>query len=141
MIKFKRLHKDAIIPKYMTPGASGFDLYSIEPVSLEQGQTMTVRTGLAVQLPVGYEMQIRPRSGMSIKFPGYISNSPATIDADYRGELKIIMTATVWPIKLRSGIRIAQGVVSPVAQFLIEEAAELDPTLRGAGGFGSTGVE
>jgi dUTP pyrophosphatase len=90
-VKIKRLHPDAVVPKYATPGSAGFDLVAIEDVIIEPGKTKLVRTGLAFEIPDGFEMQIRPRSGISLKTPLRIANSPGTIDSDFRGEVGIIV--------------------------------------------------
>lgn len=148
-IKFKQLHPDAVLPKYATPGASGFDLVAIEDISLAAGVTKLVKTGLSVEIPEGYELQIRPRSGISLKTPLRIPNSPGTVDFDFRGEVCVIMTNTsvafnesdgwskVYTIK--KGDRIAQGVICPVVQAELEFVEELSQTERGSGAYGSTG--
>ena len=138
----KRLHEDAKIPKYQSDKASGFDLHALEDVKIDSLTVNIIRTGLAIQLPPDTEMVIRPRSGLSVKFPGYVANSPGTIDEDYRGEIMIIAYNPKWnaDIYVKKGDRIAQGVVCPVIRCEIEEG-ELDETERGGGGFGSTGIE
>jgi len=151
-IKFKKLCPDAVVPKYATPGASGFDLVAVEDVTLFPGETKLVKTGLAVDVGPGYEMQVRPRSGLSLKTALRVANSPGTIDSDYRGEVCVIMsnsssTTAVGmgfepnTIYILKGDRIAQGVICPVVQADIEVVDDLDDTARGAGGFGSTGVK
>uniref|UniRef100_A0A6M3LJR3 dUTP diphosphatase n=1 Tax=viral metagenome TaxID=1070528 RepID=A0A6M3LJR3_9ZZZZ len=141
-VKFKRIHEDAIIPKYAYDGDSGFDLSSIEDVDIQPLETVLVNTGLSIELPVGTELQIRPRSGLSTKFNNYISNSPGTVDSSYKGIIFIMIRNNtfnkVW--KIKKGDRIAQGVVCPVINCEIEEINELLPTTRGADGFGSTGI-
>lgn len=148
-VKIKKLHPDATIPKYATGGAAGFDLVAIEDVTIFPGRTALIKTGLAVEIEEGYEMQIRPRSGTSLKTSLRIANSPGTIDSDYRGEVGIIATniatesysviSVAPPIIIKKGDRIAQGVIAPVirADFVLVE--ELSDTNRGEGGFGSTG--
>jgi len=162
-IKFKKLHKDAIIPSYQTAGASGFDFHALSTIKIAPGETKLVRTGLAVSLPEGFaphgefpicgdvrqidwELQVRPRSGLSLKTPLRVANSPGTVDRDYRGEIGIIITnlavpgPDVQPITIKKGDRIAQGVICPVMRADIEEADELPETDRGEGGYGSTGT-
>lgn len=168
-VKVKRLHKAAVIPKYATTGSAGFDLVATEDVIIEPGETKLVPTGLAFEIPVGYEMQIRPRSGISLKTKLRVANAPGTIDSDYRGEVCVIITNIaedscgnvmqylthidgldyrteheLYPNEtylIRKGDRIAQGVMQrvPIAKFI--EVDEIDETTRCAGGFGSTGVE
>lgn len=140
-LKFKKIKPEAIIPKYQTTGASGFDLHSIENIPIPAGRTTTVGTGLAVQVPDGYELQVRPRSGLSRDTGLMIKNSPGTIDSDYRGEIKIIFynTGERYGHYINYGDRIAQGVLVPIVQAEIEEVEELDETERQANGFGSTG--
>lgn len=154
-VKFKKLHPDAIIPAYAHDGDAGFDLCCIESCVIMPGETVLVRTGLAVQLPVGTEMQIRPRSGLALKTPYFIKNAPGTIDAGYRGELGIIVSnmpnvlyddkkhpipGTTQYIKFSQGDRIAQGVVKPVLLCELLEVDELGDSERGESGFGSTGI-
>ena len=141
-VQVKRLpHGNGLeLPRYATGGAAGMDLVSAETVTLQPGARHAVATGLAVAIPHGYEIQVRPRSGLALKHGITVPNTPGTIDSDYRGELKIIMInhgADAFPIA--RGDRIAQLVVSPVTQGKWEEVEELDDTERGAGGFGSTG--
>lgn len=146
-IRIKKLHEDAVIPKYQTNGASGFDLHALEDVILHEAQTKLVRTGLAIDVGPGYELQVRPRSGLSLKTPLRVANSPGTVDSDFRGEICVIMTNTIPLIRgtalegivIKKGDRIAQGVVCPVVQADIEVVDYLDDTERGSGGFGSTG--
>lgn len=157
-IQIKKLHPDAEIPKYATLGSSGFDLVAIEDVEFSPGSTKLVKTGLAVNAGPGYEMQVRPRSGMSLKTPMRVANTPGTVDSDYRGEVCVIMTHTgskhvqsdspvtmdvYFPKEdyyfVKKGDRIAQGVIVAVERAEIEVVDELDNTDRGAGGFGSTG--
>ena len=141
-IKIKKLHEDAVIPKYATQGSSGFDLSALEDMTFRAGETKLVKTGLSFEIPLGLEMQIRPRSGISLKTTFRVSNAPGSIDADYRGEVCVILTNTsnnaVYHIP--KGERIAQGMICPVIQAQFEVVEELSDTARGAGGFGSTGV-
>jgi dUTP pyrophosphatase len=149
-IHVRRLHPDAIIPKYQTPGASGFDLHAIEDTLIQPGETKLVRTGIAVDVGRGYELQVRPRSGLSLKTPIRVANAPGTIDSDYRGEVSVIIHllphfmneggyAFVGPYRVNKGDRIAQGVVCPVVQADLEVTDELASSQRGEQGFGSTG--
>lgn len=141
-IKIKKLIPDAKIPEYKSDGASGFDLYASEDVVIPTGSTCLVPTGISVEIPEGYEMQIRPRSGLSLNSPIRIANTPGTIDSDYRGEIKVIVwnTDTYCPITIKKHSRIAQGVIVPVIKAKFEEVEDLNITERGSGGFGSTGV-
>jgi dUTP pyrophosphatase len=132
------------LPSYESAGAAGMDLRAAveAPVVLEPGARSAVPTGLMIALPPGYEGQVRPRSGLALRQGVTALNSPGTIDADYRGEVKVILinhgTATVTIVR---GDRIAQLVVAPVVQTQWAEVASLDPTGRGEGGFGSTGSQ
>lgn len=142
-LKIKKLESRAKIPYYQTKGAAGFDLHSIDTVSIQAGSTMLVRTGLAFEIPEGYELQIRPRSGMSAKTKVRISNSPGTIDSDYRGEVKIIVDNISQnqadSYRIQEGDRIAQAILQKVEQAEFEQVDELSNTKRGSGGFGSSG--
>lgn len=146
-VNFKRLTLDAVVPKYQTEDAAGFDLHSTEWVELQPGQTKTVGTGLSFEIPSGYELQIRPRSGLSLKTKMRVANSPGTIDADYRGEVKVIVdnisncsfgAESSNLISICPGDRIAQAVLVPVYRAFLVEKEELSETQRGEGGFGST---
>lgn len=166
-MKVKKLHPDAVIPKYAKPGDSGFDLTAVEDTIICPGETVKIRTGLAFEIPSGFEMQIRPRSGVTSGTK--LRVQLGTIDAGYRGQVGIIvdniaqaeyhegdlvydegligidgtMAVAGWypdgSYIIRKGDRIAQGVLTVVAQTTFEEADELDETERGAGGFGHTG--
>lgn len=130
------------LPEYQSAGAAGFDIKSIISITLLPGETQVIDTGLFFAIPQGYEMQIRPRSGLAAKYQLTVLNSPGTIDSDYRGELKIILTnlgSSVYSVAF--GDRIAQGVISAVIQCKFKQTSELPPTERGSGGFGSTGVK
>ena len=146
MIKvlIKRLSKTAIIPKYETSGSSGMDISAnIESViKILPGKTSIIPTGFAVSIPSGYEIQIRPRSGLAAKNSLSVLNTPGTIDADYRGEIKVILINHGDQIfEVENGTRIAQMVVSPVKQVQLKEVENLETTNRGKGGFGSTGTK
>lgn len=141
-VQVKRLpHGEGLdLPRYATSGAAGMDILSAEDVTLAPGARHAVATGLAVAIPTGYEVQVRPRSGLALKHGISVPNTPGTIDSDYRGELKVIMInhgAEDFPIQ--RGDRVAQLVLAPVTQAAWDEVSELDDTERGAGGFGSTG--
>jgi len=139
-IKFKKLHVSAVIPRYQSTGAAGFDFHSIEDAELVAGKVILVATGLSCEMPEGYELQIRCRSGLAAKSGVFLVNGIGTVDCDYRGEIKVILsTCSTQPILLKAGERIAQGVISPVSQAEILEVNELTDTQRGVGGFGSTG--
>ena len=139
-LKIKKLNKEAIIPKYQTELAAGFDLHSIEEYVLKKGERKLIKTGLAFEIEDGYEVQIRPRSGLAFKHGITVLNSPGTIDADYRGEIMVLLiNLGDEDFEIKKGERIAQAVVAPVVQAKFEEVEELSSTKRGAGGFGSTG--
>ncbi len=128
------------LPAYATSGAAGMDVVSAEDVTLAPGARHAVATGLAMAIPHGFEVQVRPRSGLALKHGITVPNTPGTIDSDYRGELKVILiNHGTDPFEIRRGDRIAQLVLAPVVQAGWVEVSELDETARGAGGFGSTG--
>lgn len=146
LVRIRRLpHAEGLaLPAYETAGAAGCDLRAAlaedAPVSLRPGERTLVPTGLQLALPEGWEAQIRPRSGLAAKFGLTCLNSPGTIDADYRGEVKVILiNHGAEEFVIRRGERIAQMVIAPVWQAQFEEADTLDETARGEGGFGSTG--
>ena len=142
-IEVKRLpHGEGLpLPAYATAGAAGMDVVSAEDVTLAPMARHAVATGLALAIPDGFEVQVRPRSGLALKNGVTLPNTPGTIDSDYRGELKCIMiNLGADPFEIRRGDRIAQLVVAPVQIGRMVEVAELGETVRGAGGFGSTGV-
>jgi len=135
--------KDLPLPSYATPDSAGMDLRSAsnDPIVLASGQRVLVPTGLVVEIPRGFEGQVRPRSGLALKNGISLVNSPGTIDSDYRGELKVIMINFGQDhFTINYGDRIAQFVVAPVVQVQIQEAGELSSSERGEGGFGSTGL-
>lgn len=141
VLKFKKLTEMATIPKYATEGSAGFDLHSAEDIVLQPKETKIVKTGLSCEIPVGCEMQVRPRSGFAVENNILIKNSPGTIDSDYRGEIGIILyNYGIIAVKISCGDRIAQGIISEYARVDIEETEELSETERGSGGFGSTGT-
>ncbi|MBO1079865.1 dUTP diphosphatase [Roseomonas haemaphysalidis] len=144
VIAVRRLpHAEGLpLPAYATPGAAGFDLLAavLEPLVIPPGGRALVPTGLQMALPEGYELQIRPRSGLALKHGITLPNSPGTIDEDYRGEVGVIVLNTgTAPFTVERGARIAQGVLAPVVRGGWAEVDTLPETARGGGGFGSTG--
>ncbi len=132
---------DLPLPTYATDGAAGMDVVSAEDLVLAPGARHAVATGFAIAIPDGFEVQVRPRSGLALKHGITCLNTPGTIDSDYRGEVKVILAnlgTTPFPIK--RGDRIAQLVAAPVQRAIFAEVSSLDETTRGSGGFGSTGV-
>ena len=128
------------LPRYATDGAAGMDVLSAEDVTLAPGGRHAVATGLSVAIPGGYEIQVRPRSGLAFKHGISVPNTPGTVDSDYRGELKVILiNHGSEDFTIARGDRIAQLVLAPVTQARWSEVDQLDATARGAGGFGSTG--
>ncbi len=141
-VRIKRLpHGHGLdLPAYATDGAAGMDILAAEGVTLRPGQRHAVATGLSVAIPHGYEIQVRPRSGLALKHGISVPNTPGTIDSDYRGELKIILiNHSDTDFAIARGDRIAQLVLAPVTIARWDEVEELDATTRGDGGFGSTG--
>ena len=141
-VRLKRLpHGEGLeLPRYATQGAAGMDVLAAEDVTLAPGGRHAVATGLSVAIPPGYEIQVRPRSGLALKHGISVPNTPGTIDSDYRGELKVILINHGGePFAIHRGDRVAQLVLAPVTLAEWDEVGELDETARGAGGFGSTG--
>ncbi len=133
------------LPDYASKAAAGLDLLAAiaatEKITLQSGKWGLVPTGLKLQVPEGYEAQVRPRSGLALKHGVTVLNAPGTIDADYRGEVGVVLVNHgPEPFEITRGMRIAQLVVAPVAHVVLEEAESLTDTARGAGGYGSTGV-
>ncbi|MGI6576379.1 MAG: dUTP diphosphatase [bacterium] len=144
VVKVKRLAhaKDLPMPQYMTAGASGYDLFAALETKAEllPMQRVLIPTGLVMAIPAGYEGQVRPRSGLALKHGVTVLNSPGTIDADYRGEIKVLLiNLGEEPFIVRRGDRIAQLVIQPVVKTVLQMETELEDTVRGAGGFGHTG--
>ncbi|MBB3861951.1 dUTP pyrophosphatase [Novosphingobium hassiacum] len=132
--------EDLPLPAYATEGAAGMDVVAAEDVMLAPGMRHAVATGLSVAIPHGYEIQVRPRSGLAFKYGVTVPNTPGTIDSDYRGELKVLLiNHGPETFAIRRGDRVAQLVVAPVTRGTWLEVGELDETARGEGGFGSTG--
>ena len=143
-IQIKKLSITVSIPKYETPGSSGMDIAAhIEnAITINPGEKAIVSTGFSMAIPKGYEVQIRPRSGLAAKKNITVLNTPGTIDADYRGEIKVILiNLGKEKFIIKNGERIAQRVVCPVVQADLEEVKELPKTVRGLDGFGSTGTK
>lgn len=142
-LKFRKLHPEAKAPEYSTPGSAGLDLRAVLPhtIYLQPGVRFTCPTGIAIELPDGFEAQIRPRSGLAMKHGVTVLNSPGTVDADFRGEIKVILiNHGEQAFEINSGDRIAQMVIAPVMKAELEQAGTLADTERGEGGFGSTGT-
>ena len=142
-ILIKRLSKDVVLPKYETEGSSGLDLAANtdKQIKILPGKSEIISTGLAVAIPKNFEIQIRPRSGLAAKSQISVLNTPGTIDADYRGELKVILINLSDKVfVVEKGLRIAQMVLCPVVKAKLKEVTELENTERGSGGFGSTGI-
>ncbi|MRR10548.1 dUTP diphosphatase [bacterium] len=139
----QRLSRCALLPSYATAHAAGMDLHAAveRPVILRPGEIRLIPTGLALQIPRGFEGQVRPRSGLALKHGISIVNAPGTIDPDYRGEVGVVLiNLGRKPFAIDPGDRIAQLVIAPVARAVLREARSLRATRRGAGGFGHTGV-
>lgn len=144
MMRFRRLPHAADLPApaYMTAHSAGMDLYAAceTAVTVAPGEIRLVPTGLIVEIPPGFEGQVRARSGLALKHGLMLPNAPGTIDSDYRGELQVIVgNCSREPLTITRGMRFAQLVISPVAHVQVEEVAELSETRRSAGGFGHTG--
>ena len=143
-ILIKRLSKDVALPKYETEGSSGLDLAANtdKQIKILPGKSEIIPTGLAVAIPKNFEIQIRPRSGLAAKSQISVLNTPGTIDADYRGELKVILINLSDKVfVVEKGLRIAQMVLCPVVKATLKEVTKLENTERGSGGFGSTGIK
>ena len=141
-VRIKRLSPHAVTPRYQSEHAAGMDLHAAigQPVTIQPGAIEMIPCGFAVALPIGYEAQIRPRSGLASKWGISIPNAPGTIDSDYRGQVvATLINHGAEPFVIEPKMRIAQMVIAPVARGAVEEVEELDETVRGSGGFGSTG--
>lgn len=140
IVNFKRLHPDAVLPIHQTPGSSGADVCSVEDMIIPAGKIGLVPLGFAVSLTCGTEMQVRPRSGLALKHGVTVLNTPGTVDADYRGEVKVILiNLGEKDFEIKKGDRVAQVVLCWVAPGTYVEKEMLNETDRGSGGFGSTG--
>ena len=141
-VLIKKLNPSVKLPSYKTEGASGMDLMAFieKPIKIESGKSCLVPTGLSVAFPEKYEIQIRPRSGLAAKNNISVLNTPGTIDSDYRGELKVILfNHGNKDFVINNNDRVAQMVLTPIIKMELEETNELPKTIRGVGGFGSTG--
>jgi dUTP pyrophosphatase len=140
VLKVKKLKEDVKLPVYSTDGSAGLDLFSAEEVEIPAGQWKLVGTGISIELPDGFEAQVRPRSGLALKGITVL-NTPGTIDPDYRGEVKVILfNVSDQNFKVEKGMKIAQLVISKFERVKVEVVDKLSDTKRGEGGFGSTGV-
>lgn len=143
-ILIKKLSDKASLPKYETPGSAGMDIAACldDNIVIRPGDSKIIPTGISLSIPRGFEVQIRPRSGLAAKRNITVLNTPGTIDSDYRGEIKVILiNLSKIEFCVENTMRIAQMVVCPVTQVDLEEAIELDKTKRGSDGFGSTGTK
>ncbi len=141
-VKYKKLRELAVVPSYQTEHAAGMDLFSAndDPTTIGVGEIAMIPLGFAMALPDHYEAQVRPRSGIASKFGITLPNAPGTIDADYRGECCVpLINHGSEPFVVEPNMRIAQMIIAPVVQASFEVVEELDETIRGSGGFGSTG--
>lgn len=138
LIQFNRVHPDAVLPRKAHANDAGYDIFTVEDVLIEKGPPKLVRTGWALSIPSGWKLDIRPRSGLSLKTGLIIKNSPGTIDSSYRGEVGVICSTLCDTVVLEKGQAFAQFVLSPVWDFVVDIVNSLDPTDRGSEGFGST---
>ena len=140
-MRIKRVHEKSILPRYSHPGDAGMDLFSVEDKVIKPGERTIVGTGLQVEVPEGFELQLRPRSGLAIKKGITLVNTPGTVDAGYRGEIGLIMiNHSKEDFEIKQGDRIAQAVLTRFETAEMEETQELSDSSRGVSGFGSTGV-
>lgn len=142
MVLVQKLHDAAVLPVYSHPGDAGADLATVEAFTLQPGERRLVPTGLAIALPAGYAAFVHPRSGLAAKHGVTIVNAPGTVDAGYRGEIKVCLlnTDSEHPVSFNVGDRIAQLVIQPVSEASFAPAERLPGSYRGQGGFGSTGL-
>lgn len=141
MIKIMKIDPDAILPSKAHPTDAGYDLYAVQTLTIQPGESALVGTGIAMALPTATEAQVRPRSGIALKHQVTVLNAPGTIDADYRGEVKVILiNHGRVSFQIEKGMKIAQMVIAPVLATQLSEASSLDDTQRGEGGFGSSGM-
>ncbi len=139
-LKITKLNLKATIPQYKHENDSGLDLVSIETVEIPAGESKLIKTGISIELPPNTEAQIRPRSGLALKHQITVLNTPGTVDEGYRGEIGVILiNHGKTSFQVTEGMRIAQMVIAPIIRVKIEEVEELSDTIRGKGGFGSTG--
>lgn len=141
-LKISKIDSEALIPSYAHEDDAGMDLYSIEEMEIEPSCTVLIRTGIKIELPIGTEAQIRPRSGLALKHGITVLNSPGTIDAGYRGEIAVILINHSKEIfVIEKHMKIAQMVIKPIYKVKIIETNDLTDSQRGQGGFGSTGLK
>jgi dUTP pyrophosphatase len=141
LLKVLKLRADAVAPHYAHPGDAGLDLFACEARELAPGDSAVIKTGIAIALPPGTEGQVRPRSGLAAKHAVTVLNTPGTIDEGYRGEVGVILiNHGRSKFAVEPGMKIAQLVIKPVCRVDMREVGELDDTVRGTGGFGSTGM-
>ncbi|MBN2127824.1 MAG: dUTP diphosphatase [Candidatus Diapherotrites archaeon] len=141
-LKIMKIHSDAVIPKYAHEGDAGMDLYSVEETVLNPNETKLIATGIKLAIPIGFEVQVRPKSGLAANHGITVLNTPGTIDAGYRGEVKVILiNHSGKEFRIEKGSKIAQMVLKKVEFAEIEEVTELDETKRSENGFGSTGLK
>ncbi len=141
-IKVKKLNKDAILPHYEHEGDAGMDVYSAEDKIIKAGKRELISTGLAFEIPLGYEIQVRPKSGLALKHGLTLPNTPGTLDSGYRGELKIlVLNLSDKNYRVEKGKKIAQLILAKYEKAYVEEAEELSESERGSKGFGSTGLD
>lgn len=139
-LKVKLIKEDAKLPQYANPGDAGLDLFSVEEKIIKPGEFELISTGISLELPPGTEAQVRPRSGLALKHGITLLNSPGTIDEGYRGEVKVMLiNHGKREFKVEKHMRIAQMVVAPVTRMNVIEVEEISDSVRGEGGFGSTG--
>lgn len=143
VVKIRLLNEHAKLPEYQTVGAAGADIFAAfdgPPIEIPPSDRALVSTGIALEIPIGMEGQVRPRSGLAVKHGITVLNAPGTIDSDYRGEVKVVLfNASAETFTVNSGDRIAQLVLAPVLRATFEQTSDLSETGRGSGGFGSTG--
>ncbi len=140
-LNIRKLHPAAILPQYEHEDDSGMDLCAIAPHTIPPHKSALIPTGIAIEIPLGTEAQIRPRSGLALKHSVTVLNTPGTVDAGYRGEIRIILiNHSSVPFHIQPGMRIAQMVITPILKATLKEVSHLSPSHRGQGGFGSTGT-
>ena len=140
-LKIKKLHPNAIMPAYAHPGDAGMDLYAVGETTILPGESQLIPTGISIELPHATEAQVRPRSGLALKYQITVLNTPGTIDEGYRGEVGVILiNHGKNPFVVTAGMKIAQMVIQSVLRMAVLEVEQLADTARGSGGFGSTGI-
>lgn len=140
-VKILKLVDSAILPIYAHEGDAGLDLFAIETKEILPGKTALIKTGIAIELPIGTEAQVRPRSGLALKHSITVLNTPGTIDAGYRGEIGVVLiNHGQHPFRVEQGMKIAQMVIAPVFRATLEHVEQLSDSHRGLGGYGSTGI-